>query len=111
MLRELDVPCLVYAGNADDRAHASAEQSVEDTRNTSCVSVPGSDHLQGMSRIDVVLPHVKKLWHAFSRESQPQPPSQDAQGCSLAGSIAYLARRMPREMVDKEQQKRLKAPQ
>lgn len=69
MLRELDVPCLVYAGNADDRAHASAEQSVEDTRNTSCVSVPGPDHLQGMSRIDVVLPHVKKLWHAFSRES------------------------------------------
>lgn len=60
MLRELDVQCLVYAGNADDRAHASAEQSVEDTRNTSCVSVPGSDHLQGMSRIDVVLPPCQK---------------------------------------------------
>ncbi len=68
-LRELDVPCLVYAGDADARAHGSAEESVKEIRNASFVTLPGLDHLQGYSRIDVVLPHVKKFLHAVSRES------------------------------------------
>ena len=61
MLRELEVPCLVYAGDADDRAHGSAEQSVKEIRNARFVSLPRLDHLQGMSRIDLVLPHVSEF--------------------------------------------------
>ena len=61
ILRELDVPCLVYAGDADDRAHGSAEESVKEFRNARFVSLPRLDHLRGMSRIDVVLPHVSEF--------------------------------------------------
>ncbi len=61
MLRDLDVPCLVYAGDADGRSHGSAEESVKEIRIASFVSLPGLDHLQGMSRIDVVLPHVTEF--------------------------------------------------
>ena len=60
VLPAMTMPCLVYAGDADD-LHVGAEKCVEDMPNVTWASLPGLDHGQAMERSDLVLPHVTEF--------------------------------------------------
>ena len=61
-LPSMTMPFLVYVGESD--AGNPRMEVKEDTKrlpNATFVSLPGLDHLQGYTRSDLVLPHIKKF--------------------------------------------------
>jgi pimeloyl-ACP methyl ester carboxylesterase len=60
VLPTMTMPCLVYAGDADD-LQVGAEKCVKDMPNVTWASLPGLDHGQAMERSDMVLPHVRSF--------------------------------------------------
>jgi pimeloyl-ACP methyl ester carboxylesterase len=59
-LASVTVPCLLFAGTEDD-CHAGAQQAAARLPNATFVSLPGLDHMQGWSRVDLVLPHIRRF--------------------------------------------------
>lgn len=60
VLPAMAMPCLVYAGQADDR-HASAKRCAGQLPHGNFVSLPGLNHIDCYVRSDLVLPHVMRF--------------------------------------------------
>ncbi len=58
LLPTLSVPCLVYAGEADEPVYCPAKECVSQIANGTFFSLPGLSHGQVYSRSDLILPHV-----------------------------------------------------
>jgi pimeloyl-ACP methyl ester carboxylesterase len=71
VLPTLTVPCLVYVGDADPR-HPVCETYVRLIPDATFVSLLGLDHMTGISRSDLVLPHVR----AFLDRVTQQPSAR-----------------------------------
>ena len=56
----LMVPCLLYIGEEDDQ-YSDAKRASTIIPNAAFVSFPGLDHLEALSRLDLVLPHVRRF--------------------------------------------------
>jgi pimeloyl-ACP methyl ester carboxylesterase len=67
VLPTLTVPCLIYAGDADP-VRARAETYVSLIPDATFVSLPGIDHWAGISRSDLVLPHVRAFLDHLTRQ-------------------------------------------
>jgi pimeloyl-ACP methyl ester carboxylesterase len=71
ILPTLPVPCLIYVGDADPR-HPESETYVRLIPDATFVSLLGLDHMTGISRSDLVLPHVR----AFLDRVTQQPSAR-----------------------------------
>lgn len=60
VLPNIKLPCLVIVGEADPR-FPSAKESAHFMPNAKFVSLSGLNHLECFTRIDMMLPHVKKF--------------------------------------------------
>ena len=60
VLARIDVPTLVYAGDADP-VYEGARRSAAAIPGARFVTLPGLDHLRAYSRGDLVLPHVREF--------------------------------------------------
>ncbi len=61
-LSGMTMPFLVYAGESDAlNPHTGAKEYAKHLPNATFFSLPGLDHIQGMTRSDLVLPHVQKF--------------------------------------------------
>lgn len=58
MLPSLEVPCLLYVGEEDGH-YSEAKRASEMIRDATFVSFPGLNHLEVLSRPDLVLPHIR----------------------------------------------------
>ena len=67
ILPTLPVPCLIYVGDADTR-HSQSEAYVRLIPDATFVSLPGLDHMTGISRSDLVLPHVRAFLDRVTRQ-------------------------------------------
>jgi pimeloyl-ACP methyl ester carboxylesterase len=56
--RNAGVPCLVYAGDEDGLAYASARATADAIPNAQSLWLPGLNHQDAIRRGDLVLPHV-----------------------------------------------------
>ena len=56
-LPDVDIPCLVYAGDLD-YWHMFAKDTAESIKGAEFLSLPGLDHGEGLHRSDLVLPHI-----------------------------------------------------
>jgi pimeloyl-ACP methyl ester carboxylesterase len=56
-LSEINVPCLIYCGDADPR-FSGARESVNHIPRAKFISLPGLDHVKTLMRTDLVIPHV-----------------------------------------------------
>jgi pimeloyl-ACP methyl ester carboxylesterase len=54
------IPCLIYAGEADDGIYAQAQTCARQMPNATFLSVPGG-HVAAYVRFDLLLPHIRKL--------------------------------------------------
>jgi pimeloyl-ACP methyl ester carboxylesterase len=59
-LSSWDVPCLVYAGAADEM-HDDAERAASKIPSATFRSLPGHTHLSAPDEVDELLPHVREL--------------------------------------------------
>jgi len=66
-LPRIDVPCLVYVGEADG-SFRKANEAVKVMSESTFISIPGLNHIQGYLRSDLVLPHVKKFLAEVDRK-------------------------------------------
>ena len=57
VVRKIAVPTLLYAGSADP-VHDPARQTASEIPGAQFVSLPGLNHVAGLCRSDLVLPHV-----------------------------------------------------
>ena len=69
ILPTMTMPCLVFAGEADDNWAAGVAEGVKHMPNVTYVSLPGLNHVESITRIDLVLPHVTKFLTTVSREA------------------------------------------
>jgi len=60
---QIAVPTLIYAGS-NDPIHDPARQSAAEIRGATFVSLPGLNHIDGIARMDLVLPHVRPFLDA-----------------------------------------------
>lgn len=60
VLPTMQMPCLLYVGEADG-SYSEVEACARHIPNVTFFSLPGLDHIQGMERSDLVLPHVTKF--------------------------------------------------
>jgi pimeloyl-ACP methyl ester carboxylesterase len=67
ILPTLPVPCLIYVGDADPR-HPESETYVRLIPDATFVSLPGLDHMTGISPSDLVLPHVRTFLDRVTRQ-------------------------------------------
>ena len=65
-LPTMTMPCMVYAGDADN-SHSSAEECVKHMPNGTFVSLPGLTHGQSFYQIELALPPIKKFLAAVSQ--------------------------------------------
>ena len=54
----IDVPCLLYVGDADDACYQSSEQAAREMRNGRFFSLPGLNHVGASSAVELIMPHV-----------------------------------------------------
>jgi pimeloyl-ACP methyl ester carboxylesterase len=54
------IPCLIYAGEADERVYSHARACAAQMSNAAFYSVPGG-HVAAFQRFDVLLPHIHSL--------------------------------------------------
>ncbi len=66
VLPTITVPCLVFAGDADER-HSGAEECAKQIPDARWVSLPGLDHGQANQRIDMALPHIESFLKHVTR--------------------------------------------
>lgn len=66
LLPTVTVPCLLFGGE-EDPWYAGAEKCSRRMPNATFVSLPGLDHIEGIYRIDLVLPHVIKFMAEVSQ--------------------------------------------
>jgi pimeloyl-ACP methyl ester carboxylesterase len=59
-LPRFTMPCLLLVGEADPR-YPVARECARRMPNVTLISLPGLDHMQGLGRSDIVLPHVKRF--------------------------------------------------
>ena len=59
-LPSMTMPFLAYVGESDQR-YLEVKEDAERLPNATFVSLPGVDHIQGITRSALVLPHVKKF--------------------------------------------------
>ncbi len=58
----MTMPFLVYVGESDEiNPRMEVKEYAERLPNATFVSLPGLDHIQGITRSDLVLPHIKKF--------------------------------------------------
>ena len=58
----MTMPFLIYAGESDEAIpYMEVKEYAQRLPNSTFVSLPGLDHIQGLTRSDLVLPHVKKF--------------------------------------------------
>jgi pimeloyl-ACP methyl ester carboxylesterase len=60
ILPELIVPCLLFVGEAAGE-YRGAKECAKALPNATFVSLPGLDHIEGVCRVDLVLPHIAKF--------------------------------------------------
>ena len=61
-LPSMTMPFLIHVGESDELAsHANIKEYAKRLPNATFVSLPGLDHIQGWTRSDLVLPHIKKF--------------------------------------------------
>lgn len=61
------MPCLLFVGEADPR-YLWTKECASRMPNASFISFPGLNHGQGLARIDLVLPHVKRFLSSVLRK-------------------------------------------
>ncbi|MBV7336458.1 alpha/beta fold hydrolase [Chloroflexi bacterium TSY] len=61
VLPTISVPCLVYAGEADEAVYRQAKQCVSQITNVTFFSLPGLTHGNAYLRSDLILPHIIKF--------------------------------------------------
>jgi pimeloyl-ACP methyl ester carboxylesterase len=61
MLPKMTTPCLVYVGEEDQLTYSGAAEAVEILPNVTFVTLPGIAHLDGYSRSDMALQHIKSF--------------------------------------------------
>jgi pimeloyl-ACP methyl ester carboxylesterase len=59
-LARIEVPCLIYAGEADP-LYAGAKEGAANIPGAKFISLPGLDHFGALFAGDVILPHVKQF--------------------------------------------------
>jgi pimeloyl-ACP methyl ester carboxylesterase len=64
------VPCLIYAGEADEMHDAAARAAAEIPKAT-FLSLPGHTHFSAERVADQLLPHVRELFHSTAARPQP----------------------------------------
>ena len=69
VLPTMQMPCLLYVGEADSFC-SGLEACAQHIPNVTFVSLPGLDHIQGMERSDLVLPHVTTFLNTVSHGVQ-----------------------------------------
>ncbi len=57
ILSSMTIPCLLYAGSADNQ-HDLMERCAKELPNTTLISLPGLDHIGVFPRSDLVVPHI-----------------------------------------------------
>jgi pimeloyl-ACP methyl ester carboxylesterase len=57
-LPRVAVPCLLFAGDADQPAHDKSKAASARMARASFVSLPGLNHIEGFYRVDLVAPYV-----------------------------------------------------
>ena len=57
ILPAIEVPCLLYCGDADAR-HAAVQRCAAALPDGRFVSLPGLGHFTAMMRSDIVMPHI-----------------------------------------------------
>lgn len=62
VLPKISIPCLLFVGEADPRFPITRECASR-IPGARFLSFPGLDHLQGLARIDLVLPEVRRFLH------------------------------------------------
>lgn len=67
LLHVMQMPTLIYAGEQDFR-YQGVKDCIRDVPKAEWVSLPGLDHLAGMVRSDLVLPHVLAFLKAVRHE-------------------------------------------
>lgn len=60
LLPRMAMPCLIFAGEADD-VYARAKQGASEIPNATFVSFPNLNHLQTIAASNLVLPHVERF--------------------------------------------------
>lgn len=63
------VPCLIYAGAADEM-HDAAERAAAEIPTATFLSLPGHTHLSAPDEVDDLLPEVLDLFRSTSRQSE-----------------------------------------
>lgn len=66
-LTSWNVPCLIYAGTADEM-HDDAERAASEIPSATFVSLPGHTHLSAPDEVDELLPYVLDLLHSATVE-------------------------------------------
>jgi hypothetical protein len=60
VLPTMTMPCLLYAGEADNR-YAGVKTCQAAMPNVTFVSLPDLNHVEGFFRSDLVLPHIRQF--------------------------------------------------
>ncbi len=68
-LASLCIPVLIYAGDCDQPNHDNAERAATDIPQVTFVTLPGLEHMQGIVRSDLVIPHVRAFLAAVEAVS------------------------------------------
>lgn len=66
ILKNIKIPCLCYAGEAD-AFYPNAKKGAENLPDATFFSLPGLAHSETLARSDLVLPHVKKFLAEVSK--------------------------------------------
>lgn len=66
-LLDLEVPCLIYAGEEDLLSHDSAEEHAAKMPTAQFVTLPGLNHMESIARTDLVFPIINKFLNEFSK--------------------------------------------
>ena len=66
-LRRVEVPCLLFAGDAAPE-HAGAALAASQLADATFVSLPGAPHGEAFGRADLVLPHVTRFLARVSQD-------------------------------------------
>ena len=61
LLKNLDVPCLMYAGGADPLSHESAKDAARYIPSAEFHTIPDLKHMHTFGRTDLIFPIVKKF--------------------------------------------------
>lgn len=64
-LGKISVPCLLYSGDKDD-CFEQAQKAAREIPDAAFVSIPGGDHLEGGTWVNILAPHIRELLNRTS---------------------------------------------